>query len=230
MPIVHHCQYLVQLDTSITCVDKKGVKNVHLGAIQIKVAVQFVFHVLKDIIVLIQGANGFNARQVCYSFTNFLTRRQRIPSLSGTYSGMGQSECTRCPNGYFTVRPGSTYCDICPKGHFCSKADQPPIPCPAGRYAESFGQIACTPCNNGHYSTGIGAASCNWCSPGHYCADATANPRECELGTFSIGGQSQCSECPWGTYAIRKGSTFCQMCGPGKLYCLIIHFNRLRHS
>ena len=94
--------------------------------------------------------------------------------LPGSYSGEGQIECTKCPQG--TYNPSA-----------CSKSVSFCQSCEAGTFNSGIGASVCTECSAGTYSSG-GAAGCTNCLPGTYSSGGASTCTNGPAGTSSFGG------------------------------------------
>ena len=151
---------------------------------------------------------------------------------AGTYSDVGQQDCTPCstdgtecveiatsssPGGcssgyYRVVQEDETHpiCLQCPPGHECPNDDELPIPCASGTYAIGYGNTACT------------AALADEAAP-----NPDSDKYDCPTGYKSSGNGRGCEKedstdagCSAGEYAWPELHT-CLTCPEG-FYCPII--------
>ncbi|KAL0973027.1 hypothetical protein UPYG_G00197910 [Umbra pygmaea] len=101
-----------------------------------------------------------------------------VPCTAGSYANMtGQTQCPRCPAGYYCPERTSDYTQFpCPPGFYCPDGS---------RHATQF------PCPRGYYnpeSMTQSLDSCLPCPPGHYCEKETltAVSGKCEAGWFCV--------------------------------------------
>ena len=95
--------------------------------------------------------------------------RRISPCPIGTYSELGQIDCTPCVTGYYTVRIASASCTACPLGHMCSKPNRNPVKCPLSTYSSCLAQNCCTPCPYGMHTLRVGSTQCVKCPAGKAC-------------------------------------------------------------
>ena len=97
------------------------------------------------------------------------------PCPLGTFSDVGQYDCTPCEPGYYANSTGSASCAACPPGHMCPIADQNPVPCALGSYSSCTGQTCCSACAIGSYTPRVGSVYCINCPAGVRCPTSTAS-------------------------------------------------------
>jgi len=144
---------------------------------------------------------------------------------AGTYSLLGQDDCTPCPEGQLctdsTEAPGA-----CPAGSSCSGMDA--TPCEDGEYS-ILGSLECEVCDIGHYcptkteaqrgcpsgthQPSPSQSSCIECVPGTRCPGMTATPISCDKGTYSGAMAATCIPCPAGT--LGTDGILCPKCDAG---------------
>lgn len=115
----------------------------------------------------------------------------------GTYSGVGQGSCTRCPFGESCV----------------DKKDSTRTVCTSGQYSP-LGHGFCENCPPGT-KVRNSKDGCEICPAGSKCAGGDNNPVICPDGYITSVGKSECSRCPSGTYPNTEKSS-CVPCPPGK--------------
>ena len=149
-------------------------------------------------------------------------------SLNHTVCGpnfFGTLNCTRCPEGSGTAKPGATaisqcncttltqnnvvlhtylnttlvQCLPCPATYFCSVGTTEPEPCPPGTYCQE------------------GALTPSTCPAGFYCPGGLPDPVSCEAGTFCTTGSSAKGTC-LATYFCPTEAQAMSPC-PERSYC-----------
>jgi IPT/TIG domain/Tyrosine-protein kinase ephrin type A/B receptor-like len=130
---------------------------------------------------------------------------------AGTYSaGAGASVCTPCPAGWYSLA-GQSSCSACIAGTFSVQQLNP------STGAIIAGATACTNCSAGYVSIGTGSAQCTACEPGRFTdTGALTYCEECKAGTYASGtASSSCDACPTGSVASSLGSRRCEPCTAG---------------
>lgn len=95
--------------------------------------------------------------------------RSPVPCPAGTFSPLGQYECTPCSPGYYTNSTGFASCEECPVGFMCQFPDKNPVPCPIGTYTACERQSCCSVCPLGTYTSQVGSVECQKCPAGAAC-------------------------------------------------------------
>ena len=139
------------------------------------------------------------------------------PCHSGAYSERGDSSCTLCTEGTFSLLPASAWfsgCVDCPVGTYATikGASSPTVclDCPVGFYQEMAGQTSCNACPIDYYGNGTGSTSVSECIP-------------CPIDTSTRRAQGQTFETACicnspGFYRIDNKTIQCQQC-PNGLIC-----------
>ncbi|KAK0398718.1 hypothetical protein QR680_002723 [Steinernema hermaphroditum] len=152
----------------------------------------------------------------------------------GSYTSLrGQRMCTPCPDGYTTIKTGSTNAtdcsQTCDPGYFM-RPDGSCAPCAVGTYKPA-GSMRCIPCKlNGLTTASTASTSADECNVincpfGHYVSKHAHSPISpgtplskvclpCKLGTYQDAmNKTECIKCPTGTTTITEGATSEERCG-----------------
>ncbi|CAF1082439.1 unnamed protein product [Rotaria magnacalcarata] len=113
-----------------------------------------------------------------FSCRNFKNSSPPIPCPPGTFSVLGQHDCTPCAPGYYTNHSASESCAVCEAGFMCPFANQNPVACPVGTYTSCTRQSCCSVCPVGTYNTRIASTDCEKCPAGASCRPAS--PPSCD--------------------------------------------------
>jgi hypothetical protein len=122
----------------------------------------------------------------------------------------GNSECTSCPAGYFSITANSSSCDSCPSGTFAESTNSSYCSvCAAGKYSPA-GSTACG-CEAGMYTN---SSTCVDCLAGYYSSYlASTECFQCTPGRFSKASKSsECAFCDPGTFTSSHTATVCTSC------------------
>jgi alpha-tubulin suppressor-like RCC1 family protein len=143
--------------------------------------------------------------------------------VNGTFgllglSDFGQTICSACPVGKFSMSSINTGCDDCTAGKFSQGQASACTLCTQGFFSEVRAG-SCSKCLPSTFASNGGSSACSKCSQGKYSSDyGTSTCNDCGAGTFSPEASSVCYACPPGTEA-RQGvnvTAGCDLCISGK--------------
>lgn len=136
---------------------------------------------------------------------------------AGVFSDVGQTNCTQCPDGSFSLfdeancpessSRGPSSCSPCPPGNACPFTSSPPVPCAPGSFSLG-GQTHCTQCENGSFAAEENSTYCEPCPSGSACTMGASAPVPCAAGFFSKSSAEECTGCAEGMYSVCN-STAC---------------------
>jgi hypothetical protein len=136
---------------------------------------------------------------------------------------VNKTQCTACPVGYHSSKPGTKVCELCPLGFYTAIAGSPQCSaCKAGRYGQSGWFVNssghCADCSIGQYQNETARTACKVCtncfagaradcggSTQGYCSD-------CVPGRFFDSDVGVCTKCPNGQYQDQKNLPACKAC------------------
>ena len=135
----------------------------------------------------------------------------------GTYENAGETNCTNCEAGKYTISYGQYSCIECDSGTYAGDGEVC-SDCPAGSYSNP-GASTCSLCPIGKYSAQARSFVCLACSAGTY-VNATNQSAciPCESGRFQAAeGEDECEACAPGSYTSNITTKFdCVACPPGQ--------------
>lgn len=94
------------------------------------------------------NATGQSACSKCEAGRECLNAKESIPCRAGYYSREGESNCTRCPPGTYSMSSAAS-CLQCPAGNECIDGSHP-VNCSEG-YFSGKGDGVCKLCDTGGY-------------------------------------------------------------------------------
>lgn len=159
----------------------------------------------------------------------------RLSKIVGqSQQNKGQSECEKCPAGYYCLSTNFTHQIPCPEHSFCPAGSSQPKLCPHGTYSKTLKLVNASQCNNcitGSYCrAGRIAGPCN---AGYYCKSRSPDPNPsfgnyshpveagpCAVGYYCPNGTLNPVPCPNNTLKDYVGGfglvSDCKPCPAGK--------------
>ena len=139
----------------------------------------------------------------------------------GTFSNLGQSNCSACPRGFSTrSKEAAIKCTKCESGRYTTlQRSGQCSPCPTGKFQPKHGSTTCKRCPDGYFGTNEGGKKCTMARPGLRAPpleSGAVQEIDCVPGTFSAGGSTKCLHCPKGWFQSDYGKASCEKCPAGK--------------
>ena len=108
----------------------------------------------------------------------------------GTYSLLGQTNCTECPLGFSCLSTDARP-TTCPKGWYSAEGEAVCTPCPPGYYCPINPPTGLPiRCSNGYFTSSNESTQCEKCPAGNECSDPAKEPQPCPAGYFSANNGS----------------------------------------